>query len=295
MSIQINNGVTNVNGTPGAITGLIADRPSANDLPNGTLYFAKDELKIYQVATDVTKDWILYSGGGSGGSQNLQQVLDIGNIANFQSITLTGGDLYSTLNYDYLKIQDSDSGSYFQFEFNAQEPQTKIHTANLENFQTAGLISLADITTYQTAVIEPENFNLSLNDGSNLQNYYLKRNTFLEDLNFNRTIYFPRVNGQIETQEKPFIQNFDTVTANFTPIAVNQTGMYKCVDTGSFFVNLNPANFTEGVRIYILKQDSGNLKIQAINGGSFYGASPITGTGMFSIIFTDSEFYISHF
>jgi len=67
MSIIVNNGVQNILGTPGAISGVFADRPAAIDIAPGTLYFATDTAAIYQV---VAGAWILYTGGGGGGSVN---------------------------------------------------------------------------------------------------------------------------------------------------------------------------------------------------------------------------------
>jgi len=65
MSIIVNNGVQNILGTPGAISGVFSDRPSAIDIAPGTLYFSTDTAAIYQV---VAGSWILYTGGGGGGS-----------------------------------------------------------------------------------------------------------------------------------------------------------------------------------------------------------------------------------
>jgi hypothetical protein len=67
MSIIVNNGVQNILGTPGAISGVFADRPSATGVADGTLYFSTDTTAIYQA---VSGAWILYTGGGGGGSVN---------------------------------------------------------------------------------------------------------------------------------------------------------------------------------------------------------------------------------
>jgi hypothetical protein len=67
MSIIVNNGVQNILGTPGAISGVFADRPAAIDIANGTLYFSTDTTTIYQVDNGA---WIVYTGGGGGGSVN---------------------------------------------------------------------------------------------------------------------------------------------------------------------------------------------------------------------------------
>ena len=61
MSISFNNSVANIVGTPGAASGVFADRPNAADVAEGTLYFATDTVEIYQV---VAAAWVNYSGGG---------------------------------------------------------------------------------------------------------------------------------------------------------------------------------------------------------------------------------------
>lgn len=85
MAITVNNGVQNILGTPGSISDVIANRPAAADLADGTLFFAIDTLAIYQT---VSGAWVNYSGGG-GGSQNLQQTLNIGNSAVDKAILLS--------------------------------------------------------------------------------------------------------------------------------------------------------------------------------------------------------------
>jgi hypothetical protein len=64
MAISFNNSIANIVGTPGAITGVIADQPNASDVAEGTLYFSSDTIEIYQV---VAGSWVNYTGGGGGG------------------------------------------------------------------------------------------------------------------------------------------------------------------------------------------------------------------------------------
>lgn len=47
MAIVINNSVANINNTPGIITDVIANRPSASLVANGTLFISTDTQAIY--------------------------------------------------------------------------------------------------------------------------------------------------------------------------------------------------------------------------------------------------------
>lgn len=85
MAININNGIANITGTPGAYTGDFTNAPLPNAVANGTLFFDNVNGNIYQSDGG---SWVTLSGGG-GGSQNLQQVLNIGNTATNTNIQMT--------------------------------------------------------------------------------------------------------------------------------------------------------------------------------------------------------------
>jgi hypothetical protein len=76
MAISINNGIANIDGTPGAISGVFSNRPAAADLANGTLYFATDTAEIYQTVSGI---WVNYAGGG-GGTPGIDDVLSVGQL-----------------------------------------------------------------------------------------------------------------------------------------------------------------------------------------------------------------------
>ena len=76
MAIVITNAVTNNKNTPGALTGLMADRPAS--APNGTIYIATDTQDIFSYDV-LTTSWINVSNGGGGITPNLQQVCTVGN------------------------------------------------------------------------------------------------------------------------------------------------------------------------------------------------------------------------
>jgi len=104
MSLAFNNSAANILNTPGFISDVYASIPNASYLAIGTIFFATDTGAIYQ--TDGT-NW--YSLGGGGGSQNLQQVLTVGNSATNEHIELydTSGASYSGFYYANL-IQLTD-------------------------------------------------------------------------------------------------------------------------------------------------------------------------------------------
>jgi hypothetical protein len=86
MAISLNNSVSNGTGTPAAITGVIANIPAATSVADGTIYISTDTQEIF---TAQAGSWINVSGGG-GGSQNLDQVLAVGDTGTNKNITLSG-------------------------------------------------------------------------------------------------------------------------------------------------------------------------------------------------------------
>jgi hypothetical protein len=91
MAISINNSVANINGTPGAASGVFNDRPAAADVADGTLYFATDTVAIYQT---VAGSWVNYSGGG-GGTPGIDTVLS-------QNQIFTNDRLINTNNFEFI-------------------------------------------------------------------------------------------------------------------------------------------------------------------------------------------------
>jgi len=103
MGIVFNGGVINSGGTPQAITGIIADRPAATNVAEGTIYISTDTQEIFSAQAG---SWVKVSGTGGGGSQNIDQVLAVGNTAtskvlNFISTNFAGqyDQTNSALNY----------------------------------------------------------------------------------------------------------------------------------------------------------------------------------------------------
>lgn len=125
MAINYNNSVSNGTGTPAAITGVIANIPAATSVADGTIYISTDTQEIFSAQAG---SWINVSGGG-GGSQNLDQVLAVGDTANQKSLVLNGinnntqtvrfnGNNYSTqFNNEYFRCNYSflNRGRVFTF------------------------------------------------------------------------------------------------------------------------------------------------------------------------------------
>jgi len=74
MAIVLNNGVTNINGTPGINSDVFANRPAATDVAPGSIYIATDTGVIYQ-SNGVTWSTI---GGGGGPTPGIDSVLAVG-------------------------------------------------------------------------------------------------------------------------------------------------------------------------------------------------------------------------
>lgn len=116
MAIIINNGVQNIVGTPGAISGVFGDRPAAPDLADGTLYFSTDTATIYQTVLGV---WVTYAGGGGGSSAGINGLNGTatiglgGTLLNATSILGAGFDL--TINNVGKLIMDA---AYWNFSNN---------------------------------------------------------------------------------------------------------------------------------------------------------------------------------
>jgi hypothetical protein len=76
MSIILNNGVTNINGTPGINSDVFANRPAATDVAIGSIFIATDTGAIYQ-SNGAT--WVTLGGGG-GPTPGIDSVLAVGQL-----------------------------------------------------------------------------------------------------------------------------------------------------------------------------------------------------------------------
>jgi hypothetical protein len=117
MGIVFNGGVINSGGTPAAITGVIANIPAATSVAEGTIYISTDTQEIF---TAQAGSWINVSGGG-GGSQNLDQVLAVGNIGINKDILLYNttptptqyAQIKNNISENLINLGATDSGKNF--------------------------------------------------------------------------------------------------------------------------------------------------------------------------------------
>lgn len=135
MSIQFNNGIINVKGTPGVITDTLANRPNANSVLLGTIFFSTDNNIIYQVHTiGALQGWAVMGGGG-GGTQNLDNVL-------FQGGQFTSDRLSNLNNFDWTLYNVNDfvikfvNNNYWDFNEN-----------KFAFYNTSGITNLIEINT----------------------------------------------------------------------------------------------------------------------------------------------------
>lgn len=76
MAINVNNGISNIQGTPGAYTGLFSTAPAANAVSSGTLWFDPFGVGLYQ---SDGSSWVNYAGGG-GPTPGIDTVLAVGQL-----------------------------------------------------------------------------------------------------------------------------------------------------------------------------------------------------------------------
>jgi hypothetical protein len=76
MAIILNNGVTNINSTPGINSDIFANRPAATDVATGTIFIATNTGAIYQ-SNGAT--WVTLGGGG-GPTPGIDSVLAVGQL-----------------------------------------------------------------------------------------------------------------------------------------------------------------------------------------------------------------------
>jgi len=111
--IIVNNGVTNLRGTPACYTDFSFNRPLANAVTVGSLFFATDTNLIYQVHLVGSVPTWESMGGGGGGTQDLNDVLfQGGTFTNYRTSNLNsfGWELY---NVEYFKLHNENNQKFW--------------------------------------------------------------------------------------------------------------------------------------------------------------------------------------
>ena len=109
MAIQVNNGVTNVKGTPGIISGALADIPAVETTPLGTLYFSYTDSTIYQ-NLDNSIWFVIASAGGGGSTPTLQQVTTAGATTTDNIFVLDNLGAQNVITPDLIQVYNSTNG-----------------------------------------------------------------------------------------------------------------------------------------------------------------------------------------
>ena len=113
------NQVINFNETPGLLFDSVLTTEEANQYPIGTIAFDQTTHTINRAeGTPGSQTWVGYGGGG--GTQDLQSVLNTGNVASNQSITLnTDGDAGSSFLNDanLFFYKDNDLAVYLELSY----------------------------------------------------------------------------------------------------------------------------------------------------------------------------------
>jgi len=167
MAITINNSIANIDGTPGAASGVFSNRPSAANVANGTLYFATDTAVIYQA---VAGSWVNYAGGGGGGSST-----GVNGLNGTTNIAL-GGTLNDDTNID---------ADNFSFDF--QNLKSSLFKTTLGNsiflqdgiagirteidFEQKGVLVFGDRVLLGDYIDGSLNFNVEVDTGTIFTNY----------------------------------------------------------------------------------------------------------------------------
>jgi hypothetical protein len=301
--ISLNNSVGNLKGTPAMITDTLANRPSASSLAVGTIFIDSATGNWYQVGTNNT--WS--STGGSGGSSTLQQVLDNGNSAIDQTLTITNSDTnsYTTVGQASVVMVDYDNGTVSNLNPNVLSvqnnnspyyPKASIieDTIKIENQINVVLLHSGTDNTF-IPYLAFNNVSLAYTQ------YITPRTTVTHDNHTDQTYVLPYNNRgtlTFATQEicgAPTGVNINLSTGDFTPNLYNEIGsVYWIVITGSGTngIVLN-STFIDYVPYTFLNQVN-NTTFKTNTGGTIYGIHTSLPAGIITIIKSGIDFYVTH-
>jgi hypothetical protein len=92
MAIVLNNGVTNINSTPGINSDIFANRPAATDVAAGTIFIATNTGVIYQ-SNGAT--WSIIGGGGPTPTPGIDDVLSVNQPLSLPQVIEMAGNNFS--------------------------------------------------------------------------------------------------------------------------------------------------------------------------------------------------------
>lgn len=128
--IIINNSVANLKNTPGCYSDYFFNRPLANAVAVGCLFFAIDTGIIYQVhLVGAVPTWEVMGGGG-GGSQDLNDVLFLGGSFTNDRTSNLNGYGWELYNIDYFTLKNV-AGYYATF---GASTYNFYNTTNVNNY-----------------------------------------------------------------------------------------------------------------------------------------------------------------
>jgi hypothetical protein len=322
---SLNNGVGNIKGTPAIITDILANRPSATNLAVGTIFIDSATGNWYQVGTNNT--WSS-TGGGGGGSATLQQVLDNGNSAENQNLTISNPDNNSTI------VIDQDNNYWILVSGDSENTQTQITPNSITLFSNGDETTLN--LTSNGCMIKPLNdqyprsyfyndviFTENLYNRIALQNNYDGINqqqalTFIDNIDTNNVSYIVKrpltdsYDFGIKTFTLPFNNrgtltlatqeicpaptgvNINLTNNDFTPNVTNKGALYWIVIAGSNSnaIELNDT-FTDYVKYTFLNQVN-NTTFKTNTAGVIYGTHTSLAAGIITVIKSGNDFYIIH-
>ena len=259
MSITVNNGVSNIKATPGIIADDYANIPAATDVATGTIFIDTVGLMIYRSEAG---GWFVLGGGSI---PNLQQVLDAGNTAANQSITLSDSSGDISYFYPYNIICEKTGNSI-----------TEHYSSGIDTTDLATNIK----TSYRPNFINFQNL-VSLD----IQQLY-PNPTFS-----NQKSYLPEDNGTLALQNPPFISTISSTP--FTPTGT-KNGIYR-VATGASSIVLNPANWVDRKTLTFCF-DITAVTFSITGGATLRGLPIINVAGLYYVTYLSSfnTFYLSH-
>ena len=280
--ININNGVANGGQTPVIMAGLAASRPAATQVANGTLYISID-TNILQRSD--TAAWQTIGGGAA--LQDLQSVLNTGNIATdqyFQLVDTISGIIATVIAQGgdcYFQIQDG--GNVTRSIVSASVIQVGNDNTNSGSFlDSAGNITAQGVD-YVLSLL-PSNNEIRHTDINSGDSDYLKFPSVPNGSEY----YLPTRLGTIQLENIAIVDNNVDLTIN--DFEIFNPGIYVVIATGAGAIDLTGYSGSDGTQIVLLsKQTPYNINYA----NNFFGSNTVSTDGQTTITYYDGDFYIS--